>query len=183
MLIVDEAHATGVFGETGLGLVGYLEGRDNVITLRTLGKALGCEGALLCGPVIMRDFLVNRGRSFIFSTAPSPLMAAVARAALRVVAEQPERREALWQRVQFVETLLTPLGIVASGSQIIPITIGDDARTMAAARVVQAAGYDVRGIRPPTVPVGTSRLRVSITLNVTPDDIAGLTRAISEALA
>jgi len=182
MLIVDEAHATGVFGETGLGLAGHLEGRDNVITLRTLGKALGCEGALLCGSVIMRDFLVNRGRSFIFSTAPSPLMAAVARAALRVVAEQPERRNALWQRVQIVETLLAPLGIAASGSQIIPITIGDDVRTMAAARVVQAAGYDVRGIRPPTVPEGTSRLRMSITLNIALDDIVGLTRAISEAL-
>jgi 8-amino-7-oxononanoate synthase len=75
-LLIDDAHGTGVFGPEGRGLAAPFDGLDNVIVLRTCGKALGCEGALLCGPQIMRDFLVNRSRAFIFSTAPSPLMAA-----------------------------------------------------------------------------------------------------------
>ncbi|MEY2944180.1 MAG: 8-amino-7-oxononanoate synthase, partial [Pseudomonadota bacterium] len=77
ILLVDEAHATGVFGPGGRGLVAELPSRDTIITLHTCGKTLGAEGALLCGPKVMRDFLVNRARGLIFSTAPSPLMAAV----------------------------------------------------------------------------------------------------------
>ncbi len=183
MLLIDEAHATGVYGEDGTGLAGHLEGRSNVITLRTLGKALGCEGALICGPAICRDFLVNRGRGFIFSTAPSPLMAAVAVAALRTMAQKPERRERLWRHVRHAEALLAPLGIGASGSQIIPVIIGDDRRAMDAAQYMQAAGFDVRGIRPPTVPEGTSRLRVSITLNASEDDITDLANILAAALS
>ena len=80
VLLIDEAHATGVFGPQGRGLAAHLDGRDNIITLRTCGKALGCEGALVCGPAVAADFLVNRGRGFIFSTAASPLMAAAVRA-------------------------------------------------------------------------------------------------------
>ncbi|MDB5722182.1 MAG: 8-amino-7-oxononanoate synthase, partial [Alphaproteobacteria bacterium] len=89
LLLIDEAHATGVYGDGGRGLAAHLEGRDNVITLRTCGKALGCEGALVCSARIARDFLVNRGRGFIFSTAPSPLIAAAVRESLRVLAEEP----------------------------------------------------------------------------------------------
>src|SRR3546814_14264258 len=81
-LVIDEAHATGVFGAHGGGLAEGFEGRENVITLHTFGKALGTEGALLCLPRVLADFLINRGRGFIFSTAPSPLIAAVGRAAL-----------------------------------------------------------------------------------------------------
>ncbi len=183
MLLIDEAHATGVYGDDGTGLAGHLEGRSNVITLRTLGKALGCEGALICGPAICRDFLVNRGRSFIFSTAPSPLMAAVAVAALRTMTQQPERRELLWRHVRHAEASLAPLGIGASGSQITPVIIGDDRRAMDVAQYMQAAGFDVRGIRPPTVPEGTSRLRVSITLNASEDDITDLANILAAALS
>ncbi len=173
-LLIDEAHATGVFGPDGRGLAANLDGRGNVITLRTCGKALGCEGALVCAPAVVADFLVNRGRGFIFSTAPSPLMAAAVRAALHILREQPERREALWERVRLAGRVLGPLGATVSGSQILPVIIGDDAATMAIAAALQAEGLDVRGIRPPTVPPGTSRLRVAITLNVAEDDIAAL---------
>jgi 8-amino-7-oxononanoate synthase len=183
ILLIDEAHATGVFGVHGRGLAGHIEGHDNVITLRTCGKALGCEGALVCGPRLVRDFLINRGRGFIFSTAPSPLMAAAVRAALVIVREQPERRERLWAMVHSAEVAFARHGATATGSQIIPLIIGDDGRTMAAAAKLQAAGYDVRGIRPPTVPQGTSRLRISLTLNATLGNIAGLDHAIAEALA
>jgi 8-amino-7-oxononanoate synthase len=183
VLLVDEAHATGVFGAEGRGLAGHVSQLENVITLRTCGKALGTEGALLCGPKVMRDFLINRGRGFIFSTAPSPLMAAVTRAALRIVQNQPQLREELWTLVRQAETVLGPLGAMVSGSQIVPVIIGEDARTMALAEHLQAAGLDVRGIRPPTVPEGTSRLRVSITRNVSGENIAQLGDMLAEALA
>ena len=179
-LLVDEAHATGVFGDRGEGLGGALHGRDNVATLHTCGKALGCEGALLCLPATLRDFLVNRGRAFVFSTAPSPLMAAAARASLRLVAD-PARRAALGRLVAHAGTILARHGVVATGSPIMPLIVGDDAATMRLADAVRAAGYDVRGIRPPTVPPGTARLRLSITLGVGAADIDGLAAALAAA--
>lgn len=181
-LILDEAHATGVYGPEGRGLGAHLDGQDNVISLRTCGKALGCEGALLTGPQIVRDFLINRGRGFIFSTAPSPLMASAVREALRILADEPDRRTRLAALTREARARLVPLGAADSPSHIIPVIIGEDARAMQVAAAVQAAGYDVRGIRPPTVPAGTARLRVSVTLNATQDDVAGLASAIAAAL-
>lgn len=183
VLLVDEAHATGVFGPDGRGLAALLDGRDNVIVLRTCGKALGCEGALVCGPKVVTDYLVNRGRGFIFSTAPSPLMAAAVREALRICADEPERRERLFALVAHAEAVLAPLGIPPTGSQLIPIVIGGDDRTMAAAGAMQAAGFDIRGIRPPTVPSGTSRLRLSLTLNASSDDVDTLAARLADVLA
>ncbi|MEG3163320.1 8-amino-7-oxononanoate synthase [Sphingomonas sp. PB2P19] len=180
ILLVDEAHATGVLGPGGRGLTAELGNRDFVITLHTAGKALGCEGALLCGPAVMRDFLVNRGRGFIFSTAPSPLMASAVRESLRIVADEPERRDRLTALVAFAEDALWGCGVTPSGSQILPLVVGDDAATMRLAGAVQAAGFDVRGIRPPTVPQGTSRLRISLTLNVTEADIVALARVLED---
>ena len=178
VLLIDEAHATGVFGPDGRGLAAHLDGQDNAITLRTCGKALGCEGALVCAPAVVSDFLINRGRGFIFSTAPSPLMAAAVRAALGLLKSQPQRRDMLWQRVRLAEQVLGPLGAKVSGSQILPLIIGEDGPTMARAAALQAAGFDVRGIRPPTVPPGTARLRIAITLNVSEAKIAGLGDAL-----
>lgn len=180
MLLIDEAHATGAFGDQGRGLAGGLDGRETVITLRTCGKALGCEGALLCGPGTMRDFLVNRARGFIFSTAPSPLIAAAVRESLRILADEPERRERLSALIAFAEQALAPCGVAATGSQILPLVVGEDAATMHMASALQAAGFDVRGIRPPTVPTGTARLRISLTLNVTEADITALADAIGD---
>lgn len=178
VLLIDEAHATGVFGPDGRGLAAHLDGADNVITLRTCGKALGCEGALICAPAVVADFLINRGRGFIFSTAPSPLMAAAVRAALELVKSEPQRREMLWQRVRLAEQVLGPLGVRVSGSQILPVIIGGDGAAMDSAAALQQAGFDVRGIRPPTVPPGTARLRIAITLNTSEDEIAGLGEAL-----
>ncbi|WP_267396751.1 MULTISPECIES: 8-amino-7-oxononanoate synthase [unclassified Sphingomonas] len=174
MLLIDEAHATGVFGPDGRGFAAGLDGGANVISLRTCGKALGAEGALLCGPAAMREFLINRGRGFIFSTAPSPLMASAVREALRILAEEPERRARLAGLVTYAEQALSRCGVSASGSQILPLVLGDDSATMRAAAAVQAAGFDVRGIRPPTVPAGTSRLRISLTLNIGEAEIDAL---------
>lgn len=180
VLLIDEAHATGVFGADGRGLAAHLEGRDNVITLRTCGKALGCEGALVCGPEVVADFLVNRSRGFIFSTAPSPLMAAIVRASLRLLQNAPELRDALWQRIRLAQNVFAPLGATVNGTQILPLIVGDDARTMALAAKLQDAGFDVRGIRPPTVPVGTSRLRISITNNVSEEHIIALADLVAK---
>lgn len=180
-LLIDEAHATGVFGPDGRGLAAHLDGRENVISLRTCGKALGCEGALVCAPAVVADFLVNRGRGFIFSTAPSPLMAAAVRAALGIMRTEPQRREGLNRRVQLAERLLAPLGAARSGSQIMPLIVGGDAEAMALAAALQQAGFDVRGIRPPTVPSGTARLRIAITLNASEDEILGLAAALEWA--
>lgn len=181
-LIVDEAHATGVFGPAGRGLAADLDGRENVIAMRTCGKALGCEGALVCGPRIVTDFLINRGRGFIFSTAPSPLLAAGVREALRICADEPERREKLFALIGHAERALAPLGVEPTGSQIVPIVLGDDDRTMRAAAAMQEAGFDIRGIRPPTVPSGTSRLRLSLTLNATPADVDALAQMLAKVL-
>jgi 8-amino-7-oxononanoate synthase len=179
VLIVDEAHATGVFGPGGRGLTARLEGRGNVITLRTCGKAMGAEGALVCASRAVIDLLVNRARPFIFSTAPSPLMASAVRGALRLIAE-PERIEQLHRLIARAQKCLVPLGAAATGTPIMPLVIGDDALTMAKAARLQAAGFDVRGIRPPTVPAGTARLRLSITLNVGEADIDALAEALAE---
>ena len=183
VLIVDEAHATGVYGPAGQGLAHDLAGRDNLIALHTCGKALGCEGALVCAPAIVRDFIVNRGRPFIFSTAPSPLMAWLVRQALEIVANEPERQGRLHGLVRRTEARLAALGLPASGSQIIPVVIGDNARTMRIAAALQADGFDIRGIRPPTVPHGTARLRIAITLNVGEREIDAMTESLSAAMA
>ncbi|MBM6575769.1 8-amino-7-oxononanoate synthase [Microvirga sp. SRT01] len=182
VLIVDEAHATGVFGPDGRGLLGDRPRGDRVVSLHTCGKALGCEGALVCGPRVVTDFLVNRGRGFIFSTAPSPLMAAAVREALHILSDEPERRTALAERIATAERLLSPLGATATESQILPLVLGEDAQAMRVAAALQAAGLDVRGIRPPTVPAGTARLRISLTLNIDTADIERLADTLEEVL-
>ncbi|HET6526685.1 8-amino-7-oxononanoate synthase [Sphingopyxis sp.] len=183
VLIVDEAHATGVFGPGGAGLAHALPRRDNLVTLHTCGKALGAEGALLCAPAIACDFLVNRGRPFIFSTAPSPLIAWLVRQAIEIAANQPERQARLHALVRHAAERLVPLGIPASGTQILPVIIGDNDRTMRIAGSLRDAGFDIRGIRPPTVAEGTARLRIAITLNVDEANIDAMADALAHAMA
>ncbi len=101
MIVIDEAHATGVLGPNGRGLAAMFEGRDNVLTLHTCGKALGTVGGFIVGPKVIRDFLVNRSRPFIFATAPSPLIAAVTRTALQISRTDLTRRERLKNLVEF----------------------------------------------------------------------------------
>ncbi|MDF0541384.1 8-amino-7-oxononanoate synthase [Sphingobium sp. H39-3-25] len=175
VLMLDEAHGSGVFGPGGRGIGAHLEGAADVISLHTCGKAIGVEGALVCGPRLMIDYLVNRARPFIFSTAPSPLMAVAVGAALDRVAASDDRRARLAQlRAVAAEAICAPLGLPPSQSQILPVILGEDKRTMAVAAALQQAGFDVRGIRPPTVAPGTSRLRISLTLNVGEDDVRAL---------
>jgi 8-amino-7-oxononanoate synthase len=166
-LVIDEAHATGVFGPGGRGLAADLENRRNVIVLHTCGKALGVSGALLGASMALCDYLVNRARGFIYSTAPSPLMAAAVREALRMLADEPKRRADFDALRNFANReLAEKLGMEGSGSQILPVIIGDNGRAVRIAARMRAEGFDIRAIRPPTVPEGTARLRIAITLNV-----------------
>ena len=183
VLVIDEAHATGVLGPQGRGLAAEFEGRDNVITLHTCGKALGTVGGFILAPRIIRDFLVNRSRPFIFATAPSPLTAAITRAALELSRSKPERRERLAALVRFAgEELRRRCHMEPSGSHIIPVIVGADRAAVALASALQRKGYDIRAIRPPTVPEGTARLRIALTLNVDQPTVAGLFEALSEDL-
>jgi len=183
MLVLDEAHATAVHGPGGRGLGAHLEPAENVIALHTCGKGLGAEGALVTATRPIIDLLVNRGRSFVFSTAPSPLMAVAVQAALVRSLEGDDLRARLSDLIDHAaQHLCAPLGLPAPASQILPIVLGDDARTMQVAALLQQAGFDVRGIRPPTVPRGTARLRVSLTLNVDEQIIAELGEALQQAL-
>ncbi|GAA5629336.1 8-amino-7-oxononanoate synthase [Brucella sp. NBRC 12953] len=166
-LVVDEAHATGVLGPEGRGLASTLKGAAHLITLHGCGKALGVSGALLCLPATLAGYLVNHARSFIYSTAPSPLIAEGVRAALRVVSDEPERRDRLNTLCRHAgDALASTLAITPSYSQIQPVLIGDNARALRIAGLLQEEGFDIRAIRPPTVAIGTARLRISITLNV-----------------
>ncbi|MFU0504354.1 8-amino-7-oxononanoate synthase [Pseudaminobacter sp. NGMCC 1.201702] len=182
-LFIDEAHATGIYGPEGRGLAHELEGRDNVVVLHTCGKALGAAGALVTASAPLIDYLVNRCRPFIYATAPSPLMAVAALEALAILGDEPERRERLARLVALAgEEAAVRCGVKPSGSQILPIVIGDNGRAMALAGALQERGFDVRGIRPPTVPEGTARLRVSLTLNVEAADVSALFAALAEEL-
>jgi len=183
MVVIDEAHATGVLGPQGRGLAADFEGRDNVITLHTCGKALGTAGGFVLGPRIIRDFLVNRARPFIFATAPSPLTAAITRAALELSRSNPDRRERLARLVQFAgNALRRHCNIEPSGSQIVPVIIGSDQAAVTLAAALQRQGYDIRAIRPPTVAEGTARLRIALTLNVDEATVAGLFEALADHL-
>jgi len=183
ILVVDEAHATGVLGPNGRGLGAHLEGMAGVISLHTCGKALGASGALVCASRTVCDFLVNRGRAFVFSTAPSPLQAATVRAALELCREAPERRARHERLVAFAgDAISRHCGVVTSGSHIVPVIVGGNERSVELAAKVQAAGFDVRAVRPPTVPEGTARLRISITLNVDEAVVGRLAGTLGEAM-
>ncbi|MBL0373373.1 8-amino-7-oxononanoate synthase [Rhizobium sp. KVB221] len=183
-LVIDEAHATGVFGPGGRGFGAELQHRQNILALHTCGKALGVSGALLSTPTVLSDYLVNRARSFIYSTAPSPLMAAGVREALRILADEPERRGKLEKLRAFANAQLnSALGMDGSGSQILPVMIGDNARALWIAERMRADGFDIRAIRPPTVPEGTARLRIAITLNVDEGQIADMFERLARVIA
>lgn len=183
-LVIDEAHATGVYGGEGRGLAGHLSGAENVITMHTCGKALGVMGAFVCAAPVLLDYIVNRSRAFVYATAPSPLIAAVVRAALKLSGGDGSRRERLHELVAMAGVKLAKTcAIEPSGSQIQPIVVGSDARALALGEAMQGHGFDIRAIRPPTVPVGTSRLRLSFTLNVSEDDVGAMIETLGHELS
>ncbi|MES0864891.1 8-amino-7-oxononanoate synthase [Ruegeria sp. SCPT10] len=180
ILVVDEAHATGIYGPQGRGLAHDLQAE--VLSLHTCGKALGVSGGLICGSKMVIDALVNRARPFIFATAPTPLTAALVRASLQALKTDNDLVASAKARIRHGHSVAQSIGLPQSilNSQIIPVLLGDEARTMTMATALQKQGFDVRGIRPPTVPRGTPRLRISVTGNVSHADISALFDAISQ---
>ncbi|WP_417699763.1 8-amino-7-oxononanoate synthase [Pseudophaeobacter sp.] len=183
MLVVDEAHATGLFGDLGRGLAHDIAHLPRVLTLHTCGKALGVSGALICGAQVLIEFLINRGRGFIFATAPSPLNAALVRAALVDLAGNPARRDRAWERIEHAQAEAARLcGLVGFESQILPVILGQDELCMQVAKGLQDQGFDIRGIRPPTVPAGTARLRISLTGSLSKPVITDLFERLAPVL-
>ncbi len=183
-LIVDEAHGTGVFGASGRGLSEGLYD-ERLIVLHTCGKALGVAGGLLCAPATVIDYMINAARPFIYSTAPPPYVAAAVHRALQLIDEEPWRRQRLQALIASAQQqLLASRPTNASApTQIVPVILGSEDRALRAAAALQQAGYDVRAIRPPTVPAGTSRLRISIGADRSEDEIAGLARVLFPLMA
>lgn len=160
-LVVDDAHALGVYGPEGRGLCAALGVVPDVL-IGTLGKAFGAQGAFVAGSASVIDLIRNRARSYIFSTAPSPALARAAEAAAQVVAGADDLRSRLLAHARRLRTGLSELGyrVLPGQSPIIPVVIGDPEPTMALSRALLEQGVFAHGIRPPTVPAGSGRLRV-----------------------
>jgi 8-amino-7-oxononanoate synthase len=179
VVIVDEAHATGMYGTRGSGRIEELGLRDRVVaTIHTGGKALGSGGAWVAGSRVLRDVMVNRARSFIFSTAPLPVLGAALGAGLDLVEREPERRREVHRKSSLLRAALHDADVHADGeSMIVPIIVGANETATERQSALAAAGFDVRAIRPPSVAPGTARLRVTVRYPV-PD--AELARFASE---
>lgn len=166
MLLVDEAHATGVFGPLGRGASEHA-GVEGLVGVRvgTLSKALGCAGGFVAGTRPLIEWLVNRARPYVFSTAMPAPVAAAARTAVEIVRAEPEPRRRLLARAEVLRRRLIDVGwnVGASSSQIIPVVVGDPARAVAFAARLREQGLFVPAVRPPTVPDGQSCLRISLT--------------------
>jgi 8-amino-7-oxononanoate synthase len=165
MLMVDEAHATGIYGPNGAGIVAKMGLGDRVLVqMGTLGKALGGFGAYVAGSTALCDLIVNRCRSFVFTTSLPPAVMAMAIAALDIVKKEPERRRSLWENCARLQSGLKALGysISNSQSQILPLMVGDANECMRLSEQLLGRGIFAQGIRPPTVPPGTSRLRITV---------------------
>jgi 8-amino-7-oxononanoate synthase len=164
-LIIDEAHATGVVGPQGKGLVAAAGLSDRVLaTIHPCGKALAGMGCFVCCSEKLKQYLVNHARPFIFSTALPPYMAAQMRAAIRIVAAADRQRRDLATLAAFLRGKLREAGfdIGSDATQIVPVFLGDNERAVWCAAALNEAGFGVRPIRPPSVPIGTARLRISL---------------------
>jgi 8-amino-7-oxononanoate synthase len=185
MLYVDEAHSEGVLGPRGGGLAEALGVADRLdVHMGTLGKALGSAGAFVAGERRLVDLLVTRARTFVFTTAPTPAASAAALAALGIVASEPERRARVLALTARMKAGLARLGfdVARVAAPIFPVVLGDEARALAASRALRERGFYVRAIRPPTVPRGTSRLRVALTAGHTEGQVDAFLGALEEVL-
>ncbi|GAA5508363.1 8-amino-7-oxononanoate synthase [Novipirellula caenicola] len=183
-LIVDEAHGTGVLGEMGSGLCEALGVKDRVaIRIGTLSKAIGCQGGFVVAPKVVTDYLVNRCRSLIFSTALAPSTVAASITAFESLNSEPERRHRVQSLAQHVREQLSisTSCAIENSVPIVPLIIGEDADAMAAAETLAEAGFFVPAIRPPTVPPGTARLRLSLSASHSDAMVESLLRAIKKS--
>jgi 7-keto-8-aminopelargonate synthetase-like enzyme len=186
LLLLDDAHGTGTLGRLGRGTPehGGVAPEEIDVWTGTLGKALGSFGAFVAGSRALRELLVNVARSFIFSCALAPPQAAAARAALRLVAAEPWRRERLQALAARLRTRLARRGIptAPSESHIVPVVIGGNEATMALCERLLERGFYTQGIRHPSVPSGTARLRITPMATHREEEIDALADALAEEL-
>jgi 8-amino-7-oxononanoate synthase len=185
-LIVDEAHAIGLYGDRGTGLIESTGiAGDTFLSINPAGKALGLAGAFVAGPQWAIDYLMQRGRTFVFSTAPPPSIAAALGAALDLIGEAPELRHRLHCLTTTLRGMLADQGldIPRDGTQIIPVLVGDNARAVSVAQALQVQGFDVRAIRPPTVPEGSARLRISVNTGLDETILRRFSSSLDRALS
>ena len=182
-LVVDEAHAVGVYGANGGGLLEELNLQTRVLAkLGTLSKAIGCIGGYVAGPQAMVEYVVNHCRSYLFSTsAPGPSLAAASKA-LELLRGMHVERELLRQKAKALRQSLHRAGwsVVAGDSPIVPLIVGSEQRVLELSQLLWQAGMYVPGIRPPTVPEGTCRLRISLSARHSMDECQRLVAAISK---
>ncbi len=183
-LLIDEAHSTGVFGDKGRGLTEHfgLSGKIHVV-MGTLSKALGSVGGFIAGREVLKETLTNRCREFIYTTAPSPSASAAAIESLKVIEENPGLRKDLWTNIRYLRNHLEELGFSLMGSEgpIVPILIGDTRKAVLFRDFLRKKGIFAPAIRPPTVPKGTDRIRISLTAEHTKEEIKKLLAALKEA--
>ena len=181
--MVDEAHATGVVGKTGRGLVEHFGCDHPDILMGTLSKSLGSEGGFVCGSRLLVDYLRNMSRPFIFSTAPGAPAMAAALAALDILIAEPERVARLRENVALFVSELARRGVSARGeTPIVPIVVGDEKKDLDASAALEARGFLVPAIRYPTVARGAARLRVAIMSAHTPEQLRSAAAAIADSL-
>ena len=185
-LIADEAHAVGIYGERGSGLL-EATGVEPFVSINTAGKALGVCGAFVAGPAWAIEYLIQQARPFIFSTAAPPAVAAALEASLDVMESEPWRRKQLLDRAGYLRQRLAEaeVAIPDGYSQIVPVVLGENERALRVAATLQREGFDARAIRPPSVAPGTARLRISVNAGLSEETldrfVAVLGRAIEEA--
>jgi 8-amino-7-oxononanoate synthase len=183
MLMVDDAHATGVLGAKGGGTGEHFGLEDRVdIAMGTFGKALGGFGAFAAGNNTLRLLLINRARSLMFTTGLPPAVIASALAALEVLEDEPALREKLWENTRFFRRGIEELGFttIESETPIIPLLIGDDALTIRMGEMLFEKGFFMHGIRPPAVPQGSSRLRITMMATHTQEQLESALEALKQ---
>jgi 8-amino-7-oxononanoate synthase len=189
LVIVDEAHATGLYGARGAGRVEELGLSQRVLaTVHTGGKALGSAGAWVAGSRLLADTLAQIARSFVYTTAPLPGLTGALNAALDIVAAEPERRAEVHRKARLLRGALGPAaGGGTHSSAIVPLHVGENDSAVAAQEALLAEGFDCRAVRPPTVAPGTARLRVTVRSPVADDELlrfaAAAARLIPSAAA
>ena len=180
-VIIDEAHGSGVFGKAGRGLSWDLisiNGYKRLITVHTCGKAIGVAGGLVCASAEVIDYMINVSRPFIYSTATMPLQALLVKKSLEILSSSDgdQRREKLFALCGVAKDLFG-----GSGTHIVPIILGEDAEALRISKALQKEGFDIRAIRPPTVPDGSARLRLSLSSSVEVKILQDLASCLSVA--
>ena len=185
MVMVDEAHGTGVFGENGRGVVEHFNLDKEVdVVMGTLSKAIGSLGGYVCGDDDLISYLRNKARPFMYTTALPPAVCAASIASINLIQEDPSLREVLWNNVCCIKERLGLLGIdmISSQSQIIPLLIGDTQKAVDISKLLYERGVLIPAIRPPTVPANSSRLRMTVMSSHTQDDLESLFKVLKDVL-